>query len=221
MQSQASEYRNEIWRRTKEKTQLLQPWRIYSGVGSAIVSPFIQWKVGRLTVLSAALWLSAVGLAVYAVLTAGEYTYKALFVIPGEIWQENKSLIAELRQELREMRETEWPVAFKAQTREAIVGMLAGTFASFTIYHNPLSNCADFAVALSDVLKEGGWRSQQMAPVQSGPRIPAGVRIEGGEKQVTALARTLKEALNIDARVTVAEVNGGMQILIGERRGPF
>jgi hypothetical protein len=78
-------YSMAYWRnvatRAWSETTLLQPWRLYSGVSSAIAIPFVQRALARaefgtVTLLSTAIIAALAGLSVYAVLTFGEFVVR-------------------------------------------------------------------------------------------------------------------------------------------------
>jgi hypothetical protein len=214
---QQIEYWREVRRRTGEKTQLLQPWRLYSGVGSAVLSPLVQLKVGRVSLPSAAATLVVVGLVVYFSLTFGEYAYKALCMVPAEMWRENRSSIENLERERRKMASSSWPSTLKAETQQNLVVRLEGSAGTFQIFHNPLSNCADFALALDDALRAAGWQGRWLRPVVSKVPVRPGVMLSGDQRAVT-LAAALKDILDIEARIEKSD-SAEIQIEIGVRGG--
>jgi len=220
MQSQTT-YAREILRRTKETTQLLQQWRLYSGIGTAILSPLVRLMVGRMSdVATTVIESIASGIIVYVVLTMGEFGYKALFAIPAEIWSENRKSIAALEHTLKELTEGSWPSSFKPETRQSLIDLVQrerATFSLFSIYYDPQSNCADFALALDEVLKRAGWRSNQLSPVAPKRPIRPGIRILGPDPAAGTLKEALKTVLGIDAERGAS--TGEVQIQIGKRRG--
>jgi len=204
-------------KRSRGRTQLLQGWRVFAGIGSAVVSPLLRLWLGDMSTISTALIAIAVGGATYALLLGGEYAYKFLFVVPAEMWDQAQTKIGELDETVRNFLDRDWPVAIKPETSRALIAALFRA-REFQIYHHPSSNCADFARLLSDVLVDAGWRNSLLHPVGLPRSMKAGVLIIGRVDHAPAqLGKALGDILKIDAMVEIQD-SPRLQIQIGPKR---
>jgi hypothetical protein len=82
--------------RAFQETQFFRPLRLYSSIRTILVAPFVQYALGIVTLLNAAIISVLAGLVIYAVLTVGEFGYR-LATMPATIWREQCAEIARLK----------------------------------------------------------------------------------------------------------------------------
>lgn len=211
-------YWQNLLSRSHKETQLLQPWRVYSSIGGTILGVASQqWRAQQRITLStvAVSTLFAVGL--YALLTAGEFSFRALFITPAKMWRDQQVRSEDLETAFTKLTDRDWPVALKSETRVTILGKLAGV-RTFSIYHDSSSNCTDFARLLWDILIGAGWRNEKQVRPEPRRSVAVGVtivtRIGNNPAQ---LASALADVLKIEAKVEIQDVPE-VQIQIGAKR---
>jgi hypothetical protein len=217
-----ADYQEERRSRTQKTTQLLQKWRVFSGVGGAVLGPFLQRKFGPMTTapVSVVVWAVVAGIATYAILTCVEYTYKYLFLVPAEMWSEQRERIGELDRTVKAIAERDWPASLRPETARRFADRLLGLdMRLFSIWHTPQANCTEFAALLWGIFLQGSWRAEQLQPIKVAPvQIAAGIVIHSrAVNRPELVAQIFRDVLFIEATF-VNDDSPEIQVHIGPRR---
>jgi hypothetical protein len=157
-------YWRTIAKRASKATQFLQPWKIYSTVGTAVLVPFGSYLVGRLTLLSAVYASILVGLGSWVLLTVGEFLYR-FALAPAEMHREALAEIETQTELVRQLREQPPPITFEIEM--VSFGGPANVHINFKVHNTgPATILHDWALYSKSepkietrlVLPQGGWK---------------------------------------------------------------
>jgi hypothetical protein len=189
--------------RARTETQLLQCWRFYSGVGSAILVPFAQRELGSaaMSVPRALILAIAAGVGTYFILMAGEFAFRALVSFPAKMWAETQETVRSLKADLQKLATDKWP-RLSFEQRQEISRLLRDVPGYFEIWIHfaDTADCKTFAADMRESLTNAGWQVPFSRPRED---LPSGMFIQArkGEKRAEAFQAALKAIANVDARI--------------------